>query len=192
MQLTEQQIIKACQRGNKPGQYELVRRYSGMLMTICLRYAPDRPAAKDILQESFIAIFRNIDNYKPTGSFEGWIRQITVRSALRWLRDKKQKEEAMVVNFSEHEEQSPEIYSQLKMEELVGLIQQLPAGFRTVFNLNVIEGYAHKEIANMLDITESASRSQLSRARKILQQKWNALNTKNVKSIWTGINIQSK
>lgn len=170
--MTEKQIINNCQNGIKSSQYELVRRYSQMLMTVCRRYAPDESIAKDILQESLIKIFKNIDAYQATGSFEGWMRKITVRCALHWLRKTYLGKETQIAEMNESGIE-PEIWSKLGTEEIIQLIQDLPDGFRTVFNLYTIEGYSHKEIGEMIGISESASRSQLSRARKLLQKKMN-------------------
>jgi len=144
-----------------------------MLMTVCRRYAPDESIAKDILQESLIKIFKNIDNYKPIGSFEGWMRKITVRCALHWLRKSYLEKETQMTDLNANIGIEPDIWSKLRTEEIIQLIQELPDGFRTVFNLYTIEGFSHKEIGKMIGITESASRSQLSRARKLLQKKIN-------------------
>ena len=172
--LDEKQIIKGCQKGHKASQYELVKRYSQMLMTVCRRYTPDESLAKDILQESLIRIFKNIDSYQHRGSFEAWMRKITVNCALHWLRKTYLERETQVAEFQTQEAIQPEIWDKLDTEDIIALIQQLPDGFRTVFNLYFIEGYSHKEIAELLQITESTSRSQLTRARSILQKKINS------------------
>ncbi|MEO0775101.1 MAG: RNA polymerase sigma factor [Bacteroidota bacterium] len=171
--LSEQQLIKDCQRGKKSSQYELVRRYSGMLLTICRRYASDEAMAKDILQETLIRIFTQIDKYRATGSFEGWMRRIAVRTALNWLDRKYIRRETYPVELEVDGHLDPTILDQLGAEEILKLVQGLPLGFRTVFNLYAIEGYTHQEIAELLQISESASRSQLSRARRLLQKKFN-------------------
>ena len=168
--LTEKQIIKDCRHGVKSSQYELVKRYSGMLMTVCRRYASDEDMAKDMLQETFIRIFKYIHNYKPSGSFEAWMRKIAVNAALQWLNKKFIKQERGNIEELNTSAIQPDIYSQFNMEELINLIQQLPEGYRAVFNLNIIEGYNHKEIGERLGISESTSRSQLARARRMLQE----------------------
>lgn len=173
--LTEKQLIKNCQRGVKSSQYELVKRYSQMLMTVCRRYAPDESISKDLLQETLIRIFRNIDKYQATGSFEGWMRKIAVNCSLQWLRKSYLEKETPLLDFDQGQTVDPEIWSKLGTEEIIRLIQELPAGFRTVFNLNIIEGYNHREISELLGITESASRSQLTRARRLLQKKLNSI-----------------
>ena len=168
--MTEREIIRGCQKGKAKYQRELVLRYSPKLMTVARRYTRDEHAAKDVLQETFVRVFRAIDKYKHTGSFEGWMRRIAVNCALQ-MKDK----------ASYHREQtgleeitppatSSQALERLEAEDLMELIQQLPEGFRDVFNLYVIEGYNHDEIAKMLNIAPGTSRSQLVRARQRLQR----------------------
>jgi len=166
--LTEIQLIKNCQQGIKSSQYELVKRYAGKLLSVARRYVPDQATAKDILQESLIRIFANID----TGSFEGWMRTITVRCALAHLRKAHRAYEVEMNPTTSDPRVDPSVFDSMGMEELIGLIQQLPDGFRSVFNLREIEGHTHAEIAEILGITESTSRSQLTRAKKILGKLW--------------------
>jgi len=174
--LSEKQLIEDCLAGKKTSQYELVKRYSRMLMAACRRYVKDEAKAKDVLQETFIRIFKHLGKYEPTGSFENWMRRIAVRCALSAL-DKSylQKEIALTEEHS-HTATEPEVYDYLGFEAINRLINELPLGYRTVFNLSVIEGYSHKEIAESLGITASASRSQLTRAKKMLQKKINSTN----------------
>ena len=181
--LSEKKIIRGCQRGKKKSQYALVERYSGMLMTVCRRYVSDEATAKDLLQETYIRIFTHIRNYQPTGSFEAWMRTIAIRCALQWLRQKYVQQEFTAEETISEEMSEPEVYGNLMMEEMIALIQELPPGFRAVFNLSVIEGYSHQEISEMLEIQESTSRSQLLRARRILQEKINSIYAKNLGSI---------
>ena len=180
---SEKQLIAACARGQKTAQYELVKRYSGMLMTVCRRYTRDTESAKDILQEAFIRIFDKIDTYKHTGSFEAWIRKVTVRCALNWMKLSSNRIFSSVVELEEYIEfEEASVFDSLGSEEIVTLIQSLPAGFRTVFNLHSVEGYNHREIGEILGITESASRSQLSRARVILRKKVQLIDSVNYRS----------
>lgn len=141
-----------------------------MLLTVCRRYLNDPSLAEDALQETFIKIFRYIGKYKPYGSFEAWMRRVAVTTTLQmvdkaWYR-------RPVGEVEEHllDSQVPDIYAHLNAEEILKLIARLPAGFRVVFNLYAIDGYSHREIGDLLGITESASRSQLTRARKQLIQ----------------------
>jgi RNA polymerase sigma-70 factor (ECF subfamily) len=147
----------------------LFEQYAGTLMTVCLRYAQDQMEAEDILQESFIRIFKYIYQFKSEGSFEGWLRRIVVNTALKKLEKKK-------IHFSEITEytsstfgQEPGAYSNIGEEDILKLIKDLPEGYRLVFNLNVIEGFSHEEIAKILHIQAATSRSQLAKARKMLQ-----------------------
>ena len=145
-------------------------RYSGILMTVCRRYTRDLGLAKDVLQEGLIKILRAIPKYQSTGSFEGWMKKIVINTALQKKEKKSYHSELNGFEKMPEREIAPEIYSQLNAEELIQVIDRLPDGFREVFNLYAIEGFSHGEIAELLNISESTSRSQLSRARKILQK----------------------
>ena len=167
--MTEFELIKGCARQDSVCQRLLFEQYAGKFMTVCIRYANDNMEAEDMLQDGFVRIFNNIHQFKFEGSFEGWMRRIVVNVALKHLQKKK-------LHFTEIKEnsQAPSLdayaYSHLGEEDLMKLINQLPAGYRIVFNLNVIEGYTHEEIAQVLNIQASTSRSQLVKARKMLQQ----------------------
>ena len=153
----------ACQR-------MLFDAYAGKMMSVCYRYAGNTHDAEDLLQEAFIKIYAHIHQFKWEGSFEGWLRRIVVNTALKALQKKR-------LHFTEINEAAsgglkiePETYSQLHTDQLMMLLKSLPDGYRVVFNLYVIEGYDHDEIAKMLNIQASTSRSQLVKARKMLQQ----------------------
>jgi len=167
--LTEYELIKGCIKHDPSCQRMLFEQYAGKMMTVCLRYAHDSMEAEDMLQEAFIRVFNYIDQFKFEGSFEGWIRRVVVNTALKQL----QKKRLSFSEINDNNQQAPRLesyaYSNLGEEELMKLIGQLPDGYRTIFNLNVIEGYSHEEIARMLDIQPSTSRSQLVKARKMLQ-----------------------
>jgi RNA polymerase sigma-70 factor (ECF subfamily) len=150
-------------------QRMLFEQYASKMMTVCLRYANDSMEAEDMLQDAFIRVFKYIGQFKFEGSFEGWIRRIVVNAALKHLQKKK-------LHFSEIKDQrddshgiEPYAYHHLGEEDLMKLINRLPEGYRIVFNLNVIEGFSHEEIATMLGIQPGTSRSQLVKARKMLQ-----------------------
>lgn len=168
--MIETKLIKGCIREDKACQRELFSRLSGKMMSVCLRYARNRAEAEDILQEGFIRVFDNISKYRFEGSFEGWVRRIMVNSALKFYNKKSFKQEFPGIENYQEQSAEPAIYSQLSEKELMDLIAQLPDGYRVVFNLYIIEGYSHKEIGKMLEIGESTSRSQLTKARKMLQQ----------------------
>ena len=167
--MTEYELIKGCIKQDAKCQRLLFDQYAGKMMTVCLRYAHDSMEAEDMLQEAFIRVFNYIEQFKFEGSFEGWIRRVVVNTALKHLQKKR-------LNFTEindNSQQGPKMesyaYSNLGEEELMKLINRLPSGYKTIFNLNVIEGYSHEEIAKMLQIQPSTSRSQLVKARKMLQ-----------------------
>lgn len=142
-----------------------------MLLSVCRRYTRDEAMAKDILQETLLRIFSNIDRYEPTGSFEAWMRRIAVRRSLQWLEKSCFQHETQPDMLPDSQLQEPEIDQHLGSEEIMQQVMGLPPGYRTVFNMFVVEGYHHHEIAEMLGISENTSRSQLARARQLLQQK---------------------
>ena len=150
------------------------------MFSVCIRYVGDREIAKDVLHDGFIVLFSKLDTFKWEGSFEGWARRIFVNTALMTMR------KGDVLKYSEGLDSkeagmitiAPAAVSELEAQTLMNLISQMPAGFRTVFNMYAIEGYSHQEIAKELDITEGGSRSQLSRARLWLQEKLYAMGIK--------------
>ena len=181
--LQEQDIIIGCQKKDNSAQRALVVRYSPMLLTTVRRYINDANTAKDVLQNALIQILDYLPRFKiGEGSFEGWLRRIAVTTALKELRKPNYK---LIDSWTESHENGqlidPTIYQQLGMEDLLQLIADLPEGSRTVFNLYVMEEYSHREIGELLQITESTSRSQLTRARAMLQEKLKQL----------GINLSS-
>lgn len=169
------QLINKCKEGDRRAQEELYRLYSPMLMGVCLRYASNKEEAEDFLQEGFIKIYANLYQYRPIGSFSSWLRKVVVNVALQKLRRKKTPfADVEIDRIADAVESTEDIFSQFGAKMLIRLIQQLPDGYRTVFNMYVIEGYSHKEIAAQLGINEATSKSQLSRAkaalRKMLEQ----------------------
>lgn len=139
-------------------------------MTVCSRYAGTSSEAEDMLQESFIKIFSSIHQYRSEGSFEGWLRKITVTTCLRKLQKTKTRYDDLSVLETLSDAVHPDAISALAEKELIGLIRNLPDGYRIIFNLSVIEGYSHDEIATMLGIQPATSRSQLMKARRQLQK----------------------
>lgn len=174
--MDEQQLIAGCRRGERRAQKELYDLYSRKMMGVCLRYVNDRETARDLLQDGFVKVFTNIDTYTGIGSFEGWLRRVFVNCVLEYLRRSDVLREATGLDsVAELTQPDSSAISDLSAAELMRLVQELPAGFRTVFNLFAVEGYSHKEIGEMLDISESTSRSQFLRARQLLQRKIKAL-----------------
>ena len=176
----EAELIERCLKNDILAQKQMYEWLSPRMFAVCLRYAGDREDARDILHDGFITLFEKLGGYKGEGSFEGWARRIFVNTALMSMR------KGDVLKYSEGLEGgeaikvtvNPTAIGQLEAETLMKLISQMPAGFRTVFNMYAIEGYSHQEIAKALDITEGGSRSQLSRARLWLQEKLQAMGVK--------------
>jgi len=151
-------------------QQELYDRFAGKMYAVCLRYAGNAEDAQDLLQEGFIKVYRNLSKFRAEGSFEGWIRRVFVNTSREHFRKKN-----YLYSISEKEENVIEdaditALDNLAEKDIIKLIQELSPGYRTVFNMYVIEGYSHKEIATMLDIEESTSRSQYTRARQMLEE----------------------
>lgn len=169
--IPEKDIITGCVRGDRYYQKLLYKTYASKMFGVCLRYFKKKADAEDCLQEGFIKVFNYIDTYKGVGSFEGWIRKIMVNTAINSFKSNQkfndQKELDEIDNFFPVHNET----DNFSAEYLNSLIHNLPEGYRIVFNLYAIEGYSHKEISSILNISEGTSKSQLSRARAILQQK---------------------
>ena len=174
--MTEKELIDNCRKNNPRAQRALYDLYARKMMAMYMRYGRDYDTAQDLMQEGFIKVFTAIDSYTGNGSFEGWVRKIFINTALEYLRRNDILRETVDIDDNEPlQEIDASTVEQMSADELMELIAELPAGFRTVFNLFVVEGYNHKEIGTMLGITESTSRSQLTRAKKWLQKRLNEL-----------------
>ncbi|OFY63567.1 MAG: hypothetical protein A2Y71_01765 [Bacteroidetes bacterium RBG_13_42_15] len=166
-------IIKGCLAGNRRDQELLYRRHAAKLYAVCLQYSGNDDEARDILQEGYIKIFENLITYKNEGSFEGWMRRIIVNTALEKYRSKHNLYRVDDIDLIQEPDAAPETedYAGLEAVDLLDIIRELPPKYRMVFNLFAIEGYSHKEISQMIKISEGTSKSNLSRARIILQKK---------------------
>ncbi len=172
--MTEEQLIAGCKSGERAAQKELYNTYSRRMMGVCLRYVADRETARDLLQEGFVKVFSHIASFYGSGSFEGWMRKIFVNCALEYLRKADVLREAAELSDTagmKLQDRTFDPSSEWSAAELMQLIHELPSGARTVFNLFAIEGYSHREISEMLQISENASRTQLVRAKQILQRR---------------------
>ncbi|WP_025742857.1 RNA polymerase sigma factor [Aquimarina pacifica] len=168
------QLIKRCKKKNAVAQEQLYRLYSSKLFSICLKYSSDYASAEDTLQDSFITIFDKITQYKNKGSFEGWIKRITINTALQKYRKQKVFD---IINEQQIEEVDVEVNEEeISLDYLLKIIQQLPDRYRLVFTLYVLDGYSHKEVAEMLEISVGTSKSNLARARNILKEKLETTN----------------
>lgn len=173
--MDELQIIAGCKEQKREAQKMLYEMYARKMYSICLRYSSDADSAQDLLQDGFMKVFANIGSFQDKGSFEGWLKRIFINLALENLRKKKS-----IVQTSDDIQNLPDIVDdstedeqmyKISENELLKMIQGMPHGYSTVFNLYAIEDYSHKEIADMLGISEGTSRSQYVRARQLLQNK---------------------
>src|SRR5690349_1122535 len=169
--MTEEAILQGCLRNESLAQRELYTRYSPKMLAVCYRFGHNREDAEDMLQEGFIKIFSQIHTFRNQGAFEGWIRRIIVHTCINHLKKNKKFNENVDIMYATslqvREESVPSI---VQAKQVVECIRLLPIGYRTVLNLYAIEGYSHKEIAGMLDIEESTSRSQYTRAKQMLEE----------------------
>jgi RNA polymerase sigma factor (sigma-70 family) len=168
---TEKEIIDGCRTSQRIFQEALYRNFAKKMFSVCLAYAKDRSAAKDILQEGFLKIFAKIDQYDNTGSLEGWVRKVITNTAIDHFR-KHQREDVFVKMDSGNQETAihNEMLEKINADELLYFLERLPYGARMVFNLYALEGYLHKEIAHKLGISEGTSKSQFNRAKSLLQE----------------------
>jgi RNA polymerase sigma-70 factor (ECF subfamily) len=169
--ITEDDLINGCLAGDRRMQELLYQRFSPKMYAVCLRYASNADDAQDLLQEGFIKVYRNLAKFRKEGSFEGWMRRVFVNTAIEHYRKK-----VNLNSIGDREEQtiadsSLNILDQLGEQDIIRLVQELAPGYRSVFNMYVIEGYSHKEIGEIMGISEGTSKSQLARAKAILQKK---------------------
>lgn len=170
--ISESDLIKGCIAGDRRMQEELYARFAPKMYAVCLRYANSADDAQDLLQEGFIKVYRNLHRFRAEGSFEGWIRRVFVNTSIEHFR-KKSTKMSMVTDKEENTIEDADITALHKLAEkdIINIIQELSPGYRTVFNLYVVEGYSHKEIGELLGISEGTSKSQLARAKGVLQKK---------------------
>ena len=174
----EEKIVEGCISGKRRAQNQLYQKYAPGMLGVCLRYSKNIAEAEDILQEGFIKVFKNIKNFRKEGSFEGWIRRIIINSAITHINKNKiifREIDEEKLEYPE-EQESNESFAPVNQEVLLNLIQNMPDGYRMVMNLYVFEGFSHKEVSEVLRISESTSKSQLSKARKYLKNKLKELN----------------
>lgn len=167
---TTEELIKRCRAGERKAQELLYKQLASKMMGVCMRYATDRMEAEDMLQNGFIRVFQKLNDYRGEGAFEGWVRRIMVHSSIEYYRKHHKMMQAVVMDEVDEPSVNPLAAAKLDAKDLMALIQQLAPGYRIVFNLYAIEGYSHREIGEIVGITEGASKSQLSRARTILKE----------------------
>ena len=168
--MTEEAILKGCLSNDAAAQRELYNKYSSKMLAVCYRFAHNREDAEDMLQEGFIKVFLQVRTFENRGAFEGWIRRIIIHTCINILKKNKKFNESvdiiLATSIQVREESVPAI---IQAKQVVECIRLLPIGYRTVLNLYAIEGYSHREISEMLDIEESTSRSQYTRAKAMLE-----------------------
>lgn len=174
-----EELIDKCKQGERKAQEQLYRKYAHILFGICLKYSHNKMEAEDSLHDSFMTIFEKIGQYRSKGSFEGWIKRITVNTILQKFR-KEEFLNAVSENMEGEEEEIDTGYDGIGLQTLLGYIQELPNKYRTTFNLYVLDGYSHKEISELLGTSTGTSKSNLARARMILKEK---IETKTTRSI---------
>ena len=168
--MTEEAILKGCLNNEASAQRELYNRYSSKMLAVCYRYAHNREDAEDMLQEGFIKVFLQMHTFENRGAFEGWIRRIIVHTCINILKkNKKFNESVDIIHATGIQVREDSVPAIIQAKQVVESIRLLPIGYRTVLNLYAIEGYSHREIAAMLDIEESTSRRQYTRAKAMLE-----------------------
>lgn len=170
--MDESTLVKRCVDGDQLAQRMLFDKFASKMLGVCLRYAKNREQAEDVLQDGFVKVFTKLDHFKGGGSLEGWIRRIMVNTSLDQIRKNAKFQDNVPMDQMDYKiELNSFIEEGLMEEELLKLINSMPVGYKTVFNMFAIEGYSHKEIAEQLEISENTSKSQYSRARAYLQMK---------------------
>ncbi len=170
--LSEQQIIEGCLKNNRKTQKLLYEMYASKFLGMCMRYAKDKQEAEDILQDGFLKIFGRISQFSGIGSFEGWMKRIIINTAItNYRQNLKHYYKQSIDDVNETDFEITSVEQEYSLEELLKVVQDLPPGYRMVFNMFAIEGFQHKEIAQMMGVDVTTSKSQYSRARKLLRSK---------------------
>lgn len=186
--MTDDILLQGCLKNNAASQKELYNRYSPKMMAVCYRFAQNREDAEDMLQEGFIKVFSQIHSFRNQGALEGWIRRIIVHTCINHLKKNKRfKESVDLIHASLVKVREESVPSIVQAKQIIECIRLLPLGYRTVLNLYAIEGYSHREISEMLEIEESTSRSQYTRAKQMLEDvllKKNIIQKPQIPSEW--------
>ncbi len=175
------ELLKSCKKDDIKAQKELYERYKDVLYILCLKYSRNKEEAEDILHDSFMIIFTSINQYKGNGSFEGWMKRIAINTAIASFKKNSTFNILLNEEITKEVQIEETLIESVPLKEILNAIQQLPDRYRMVFNLYELDGFSHKEISEMLDITEGTSKSNLHRSKIILKetlQKWSA-NSKN-------------
>ena len=167
--LTEKDLLQQCLDGDHNAQKQVFELYAPKMMSVCMRYGRHRLEAEEIMQDGFVKVFTNLHKFEYKGSFEGWVRRIMVNTALKLVSKKSFKSEQIGLEGYQERSVDPVVYAKLSAEDMLRLVDKLPTGYRTVFNMSVLDGLNHREISEALGIKVSTSRSQLVKARNMLQ-----------------------
>jgi RNA polymerase sigma factor (sigma-70 family) len=169
------EIIKGCVNGDSKSQQVVYQKFYGKMLGACMRYSKDREEARDILQDGFLKVFKNIKLYTGSGSFEGWVRKVIINTALDYIRKSKQLVQYVDSDYVDEnavaDESDSSEYLNISTEEIMEAVQQLPTAYRTVFNMFVVDGFSHADIAEQLGINIGTSKSNLSKAKMHLKKK---------------------
>ena len=184
--LTEEELLEGCRKGKASAQRGLYDRLAPKMLGVCFRYIKDREEAEHVMIGGLVKVFDKLDQFKGDGSFEGWVRRIIVNDCLMYIRKNRNMSLQSDIEDVNDDPNLKVMEEQLDAKDLIKLIEELPVGYRTVFNLYAIEGYNHAEIAKQLEISENTSKSQLSRARKWLQNRLAELEKETEKRITNG------
>ena len=169
--MTEEAILQGCLKNDASAQRELYNRYSSKMLAVCYRFSQSREDAEDMLQEGFIKVFLQIHTFENRGAFEGWVRRIMVHTCINILKkNKKFNDSVDLIHATSIQVREDSVPAIIQAKQVIECIRMLPIGYRTVLNLFAIDGYSHREISTMLDIEESTSRSQYTRAKAMLEQ----------------------
>ena len=187
----ETDLIKACKKQNAKAQRMLYDTHASSMLGLCRRYIKGEMEAEDVMIKGFMKVFTKIDLFEGKGSFEGWMKRIMINEALGYIRKNKAMYLEIEIEAADKEPDIDKMSTELEAKDLLKMVNELPSGYRTIFNLYAIEGYSHKEISKLLGINENTSKSQLSRARMHLQKKLleteKNLERKNINQDGTGM-----
>ncbi len=171
--MEEGQIIKGCRAGERRAQRAFVDGYSSYMFTICRRYTYDEFSAQDCLQNSLMQVLTHIDKYNETGRFKSWIARVTVTKCLEYIR-KNKKHRTVDLEYMVEPSEKEEVLYRLELDDVMNFLDELPYNYRVAINMYLVEGYSHREIGEYLGVTESSSRSIVTRARKMIKEKFDS------------------
>lgn len=167
--LDEEQLVDGCLAGERASQKQLYERYYGSMLAVCIRYTGNREEARDVLHEGFVKIFKNLGSFQRGTNLSGWIRRVMVNTSIDHYRKESRTPPSMDIETAYYLADVNDVVADMSAQEILDLVQVLPAAYRTVFNLYVVEGYQHREISDLLGISEGTSKSNLAKARLRLQ-----------------------